>query len=53
VLLTTLKETAASVNLSYKFIPSKELHFILFYSKDNPITSIKQFLYLLEAELNL
>lgn len=53
VLLTTLKETAASVNLSFKFIPSKELHFVLFYSQDNPIAPIKQFLYLLETELNL
>lgn len=53
VLLTTLKETAASINLSFKFIPSKELHFVLFYSENNRVATIKQFLYLLEAELNL
>ncbi len=52
-LLTLLKEISDALEISYKFIPSKDLQFVLFYKKSGDVSTIKQFLYLLRGKLNL
>ncbi len=52
-LLTILKELSKTLDISYKFIPSKDLQFVLFYKKNSAVSTIKQFLYLLGGKLNL
>ncbi|MBU4444069.1 transcription-repair coupling factor [bacterium] len=52
-LLTILKEISDALDIYHKFIPSKDLLFVLFYQKNRGISKIKQFLYLLGGKLNL
>ena len=52
-LLTILKEISDALEVSYKFIPSNELHIVLFYKKNRGALTIKQFLYQLQDKLNL
>jgi len=53
ILLTILKGISDTLDIYYKFIPSKDLQFVLFYKKNGGVSTIKQFLYLLEGKLNL
>jgi transcription-repair coupling factor (superfamily II helicase) len=52
-LLTILKEISDALDVSYKFVPGKDLQFVLFYKKSRDVSTIKQFLYLLRGKLNL
>jgi len=52
-LLTILKEISEDLDVSCKFVPGKDLQFVLFYKKSRGAATIKQFLYLLGDKLNL
>jgi transcription-repair coupling factor (superfamily II helicase) len=52
-LISRLKQTAANLDLSYKFSPSEDLSFLFYLQQAKKIDIIKQFLYHLEGKRNL
>jgi len=52
-LISALKTLSSNLSLSYKFVPSDSLLFVLYLRKGKNIDLIKQFLYHLGGKLNL